>query len=258
MKFPVDRPYQGATLTLTSDQKEMLIENLRGEMVHAQLIHELISNSDALEKEVLQSYLLLRESGLTQFSRVTGVELETASQRTERFAMLRDANLRVRALEKMLGETGNVEQTQAQLCGLADKLRSWWRQLGMGHTSEVSFTASGGVIAKFSGMLFGPRKWRCLSTGKVLTGKEAKLAWLAYLRDRGFQLSEGDDSERLLDNDHNRELLQNWFDATFPSSRMLDVQSTYSGNRKAHISEMTLFIERLADVHGLQVDELSD
>jgi hypothetical protein len=44
----------------------------------------------------------------------------------------------------------SAQQIQAGVRDLAERIREWWRKNGLGHTSELSLTEGGHVLAKFS------------------------------------------------------------------------------------------------------------
>lgn len=243
--------YQGETLNLSSENLQLLVDQLRRDIEHGALIRELLTKPHPLQKDVIQNFLLLKEAFLADFGRITGIELETQEQRNERYGALKAANIRIRELERQIGNAADSEQTRAHLRLMGDKVRAWWRQYGLGGVVDITFTEGGCVILKLGCTTFSLREWVHPVTGEKYTGKDARLPWMSYLAEQGLSILEGDNTHFAPDTDQNRRSILAIIKKAMPSSSMQKIEASFERDGTARMDDLTLYVREFSDISNL-------
>lgn len=247
-------PYEGQAKSLTADEQAQLLQSLKADIQHAHTLCELVTSSGDLHLGLPYLALSLKESELANQCATLGIELDTATQRNERYAALRKANERIRELELQLGAKANVEHTVAQLKQADKLLRDWWGAAGLGHVSEITFYASGGVYLKLSCFLSSSRRLYRSDSATPVTDKAKYEDWLTYLKSKGFDLivPDGEHFPSLLDTEDNRDLLYALIVRALPSAQLIKTENHFDGTPgSGTLNGVEVFVPSLADVLAL-------
>jgi hypothetical protein len=240
-------------LDLSKDDQSVLQRELREQIFGFGHLVNLLVENKPVAKNLAHSILYMAESRVAQICKLTGIELDSATDREQRYARIRGLNARVRDLERELGQGGTVEQTKAHLKNASDILNKWWDDRGFGHISDIRFSPYGSLEAKFSCSLFGA--FRLTKSDTPVSDVENKKLWYQSLRERGFKLTEipQEREPSLEDCDQNRAALTNLFTSNLPSSVLLE--STNHFDRRGGVMllrDVHVMIYNLQDIFDLE------
>ncbi len=216
------------------------------------LLAEQLHTKGVLPPMLAEPVLKLAEARLVTLARFAGVSIDSEAEREERYAMLRTANLRVRELEARLGERAGDADTVLGLRRLGQKIRHWWRTEGLGHVTEMSFGEHGELRVTLGCHLFG--NFRLLDSSTPVSDVERKKAWLAKLREQGFELMQegfGANDWRVWDTERSRKALLALLERALPGARVLDVLTTRLPQGGVVIEDLVVQVRDLACVHAL-------
>jgi hypothetical protein len=247
--FPDRAPFNPDVLSLDADAKAVIIKNVRETISNLGIFAQMVEKNN-LVSGTGKNILYIAESAIADICKATGIEIDSAAEREDRYAKIRAANIRIRQLEQQIGAAVSTEHVQMGIQDLGKKLNSWWDLEGFGHISSINFTGYGNCEVVFSCMLFGTFK-RSLSKTPV-SDKENDKLWRDSLTERGYQLtSEDGDRDSLLDCDATRETLCNLFKERLPSCVVTGF--TNHGDRKGifTLRDVKVFIYNLSDIVGL-------
>lgn len=233
-------------LKLTQDKNAVAIRLIRDCQQAVGTIAATIKDGSAIDEELATNCLKVAEFNLADLCKALGIETFTAKERDERFAALRTANMRIRALEAQLGNAQAPEMTQAALKNMADQLNGWWDLEGFGHISDIAF---GQYCCKvdFSCNLFG--NFRMVDSDTPVTDKTRKEQWHDSLRERGFVLTEEDREVSVVDCDQSRKVLADLIKARMPSATIFKFDNV-------HKNRSTEFLLRGVEVVIHKIDEI--
>lgn len=214
-------------------------------------INEGLEGKMRLITALAKNCLAVSEFNLRDLCQVLGIETNGCAEMDERNARLREANLRIRALEAQLGAGQSPEQVQLGVKALADRLNQWWDIEGFGHISELKFGAYG-LEVKFCCMLFG--NFSLTGSKTPVSDRERKALWYAALAERGFILGvEPGERDPVVDDcDQNRRTLCELFRQRMPSAEVVGFHSNGRGGRVV-LREVDVFIRSYADILVLPV-----
>ena len=114
-----------------------------------------------------------------------GVPTETQAEVEERFALISAANLRIKELERQLGQAAQIDLLIQGVSLLEEKFRHWWKTQGFGHTSKFSID-SYGAKATLSGSLSG--SFSSMFSEAPVSDKQNKAIWIKSLAGMGYVL----------------------------------------------------------------------
>ncbi len=243
--------YAGQAKVLSPDEQAVALRELREEVSAMAYLADLVKKGEPLDLELAYNILSLKESRLSQLAKLLGIELDSAAARDARYADIRAANLKVRELEKLLGQGASAAQTQAHLSVLGDKLNYWWDVHGFGHVSKMNFTRYGALELELSCMLFGTRVLTH-STAPV-TEKQTYEQWVQSLTERGFELAtvEGERDPSVIDCDSNRALLRALVAEHLPSAQVVSTSNHYDRSGVCTLRDLHVYVHKLSDVDAL-------
>jgi len=247
--------YLGQTTVLSADQAEVLEREARSDAFGVAHLVTLAKQGEPIAKGLAYAVLSVRESRLAEFTKIFGIELDSATARADRFAALRAANIRVAQLEHQLGAAVPVDALQLALRSMEEQLRGWWRALGLGHVAEVSFGGYGARM-KLSCGLSSRRPWAGSDT--PATDRQAHAEWVAALREKGFHLVPAPVNKCavvLADCEINQQLLCSLVRSALPSAQFEGSRSVYFGTettgRAPVLRDVTFFVPELQDIAAL-------
>lgn len=142
----------GVKIILNPDQKAVALKILKDMFFAVKQLHDWISG-DELTQEMAGILLNLIEGHFSDISKQLNYESVLTKDKEERHQQIREANTRIRKLEKQLGESKPMDGLKEQLQFLASTVSNWWNKYGFHHVSEESFTEYGHYTAKFCFML---------------------------------------------------------------------------------------------------------
>ena len=245
------RMSQPNPLKLNPDQLTVTLRELRDLQLAAHHLAELLE-SETLTAEHAKTVLYLSEHRIADVGKRLGVETQSQRDIEERHADLRAANMRVRALERQLGDAAGPEAARMALAALSERLTHWWRKAGLGHVSELRFTRYGHCEVKLSCMLFGD--FRLTHSETPVSDKGRRKSWEDELREAGFVLVDtGDRDLAVKDCDSSREALWAMIQSALPSAELVDTHSHTTGHkvRVMALRDVTIFVRSLADLQAL-------
>jgi hypothetical protein len=230
-----------STISLNPDQQEVLQGQLREVMSGLQALGTAVKPGNSISKEYARDVLYLIELTSVKIGEGLGVETDGAKEIEERFAAIRAANERVRALEEQLGKSQSPTHTKAGIQRLCQLLEAWWRLEGFGHVSDLSFRENC-CKASFSCNLFG--NFSLLSSDTPVSDKTRRAQWIAELIARGFDVSnEGrDDDDVIMDTDKSRSALLRLFETRFPGCRVASIGNRYVRDGGFAIRDVCVYI----------------
>jgi hypothetical protein len=237
-------------VTLNADQIAHISKEL-SETRFALATMEADVKSGTLDRDFGNTILGLLEYRIADIAKSTGIQIQTQEQIDKRHAELRQANLRIRALEKQLGESAQVDMITKAIGVMEEKFRYWWDINGFGHTSKFEVHRNGAHIT-VSGHLFG--NYSSFSETPV-SDKQARKGWLKSLVDAGYQIEHSDEQRhneaKLIDCDKNRSLIIDMLAQQFPSSKVFEI-TNFCSKGSFHIREITLHIQDLSEIERLE------
>lgn len=243
--------YQGKTKTLTPDELACLKKELSEDLFATKCLLDFIAKGE-VDQHMAYSILSVKEARLGDLTTLTGIELDSPLARNERYAALRQANERIRALESEIGAAVTAAHVGKALKVLSERLEYWWDVEGFGHTSETQFNKHGSLEVKFCCTLFGDI--RLHDSKRPVTEKQSREEWHQSIADRGFELSReaGERDPSIVDNDNNRRLLGELFSKHFPSACITQTSNYFNVRTgKMELRDVTVFFRSLAEIEAL-------
>lgn len=162
------------------------------------------------------------EYDLAALGKLLGVDTQADERIEERHAEIRKANLRIHALEEMIGREQTPESIQPALQVLVKQINAWWDLEGFGLVSDVSF-GEYALKVEFSCQFIGCKP--IIETTEPLTHKERYKLWLALLQDRGFELVNEEGEKGIKDCPASRDTLRRLFAQRFGRHKITEFRS---------------------------------
>lgn len=236
---------QETLVVLNEDQKAVTLKRLKDLYFTAQQMHEWLSK-DKLTEEMKGTLISLSESHISVIAKETNYESDLSRERERRSNDLRNANLRIRELEKKMADMKPIDGLSEQLNALTNKIKGWWREIGFNHISEMTFTEYGGLDVKFA---FSLTRFSRIFSKKPISDKKDEVDKIQQLRDRGFVLIKEDNELQLVDNDTNKKLLISLLEERFPSISIDRIETCFGkNNQESHIQYVTAYIGELHEI----------
>lgn len=189
---------------------------------------------------------------MAEISKQINVQTETRAEVEERAAKIRAANIRIRDLERQIGELAQIDLTIQSVKLLEEKFQHWWRTQGLGHTSKFSIRGSG-AKATLSAYLYGNHSSMFSKT--PVSDKENGELWIQSLVDKGYTLTgtdgDGQGNIELVDCDKNRALIKEFIAQQLPSAEIMSTANSHTKQRGAVIRDIKIFIRDLHDIDAL-------
>lgn len=205
------------------------------------------ADGPALTRALSRDALNLTESQVAKLGEWLGVDTEAAQRIEERHGEIRAANLRIRELEKELGQSMSPVAIQPALKALCERLNSWWEREGFGLVSSIQF-GEYNVAVEFSCGFYGSRPYVPGAEGK--SHKERKALWLADLQRRGFVLNE-DDGKGVTDCAQSREALRALFAERFPGKHKIAEFVSHEGRHCSVLRSVKVRLHALPQILDL-------
>lgn len=237
-------------VTLNEDQAAVAQRLLRDIHMGAGTIIRVLADGEKLQVELARNVLSVTEYRMAELGKLLDIPTKSAEEVERRHADLRRANMRVRELESMLGQSQTPAVALMTLRGITEQVYNWWRLEGFGHVSEEAFTQYG-MKVKFSCHLFG--NFRLLDSDTPVSDEELREQWHAELRQRGFEFSESESEMKLLDNDSNRRLLCALFATRLPSSQVTNITNWHTRKDGFVMRDIEVYIRNLDEIAALPV-----
>ena len=210
-------------IKLSEDQKSVAIRSIKDICSAASFMHEQIKRND-LRPDMQEAIPNNLEHYLVDLCKAVGYDSDSDKKIKKRYEELKKANAKIHALEKQMGEQGDVDIVPKVLKHLNDKINEFWKAEGFGHISDCTFNQYGMCRIKFSGMLF-PHRGIVIHTDTPESDKVTSEKWIQNLIDRGFQLIKETEKSRhlefVIDNDSNRNLIISTITKRFPSAKVI-------------------------------------
>lgn len=242
---------QEQLLELTTDQKAVFLKTTKDMFFAVRQLHEWVEK-DSLSKEMSGIIPSLIEGHFSDIAKQLGYESVLAKEKEERHLQIRNANQRIRELEKQLGEGKPIDGLKEQLKHLADIVSNWWNEYGFHHVSDEEFTEYGQYKARFCFML----DHISMFSDTPVTDKKNNKDRLKQLSDEGWDIvyEKNGRSPELLDNDNNRKRLIELIEGRFPSAKVVRTRNHYSyKNGEYKFRDVEVYIYDLRDIVEGQV-----
>jgi hypothetical protein len=201
-------------ITLSPDASVVALREIQKIQEAVGTLAGVLQRKGTLDTELTMSCLKVAEFQLADLCRTLGIETEGSREMEARYADIRAANARVRALEQRLGDVQSPQATEAAIQNLTDRLGDWWRKEGFGLVSDVSFSAYGCKL-NFSCSLYGD--FHIINSPTPVSDKERKQLWHESLRERGFLLIQDEREWKIWDCDASRKALVGFLKERLPS-----------------------------------------
>ena len=129
-----DDPAEQVPLDLSEDQRVAINATVKKAQQSLAILPFLLEQSTVpgLTRAQARMAMETTEFELATLGRSLGVDTEAGATIEQRFGELRQANMRIRDLEALLGQQMPAEAIQPALGNLARQLRDWWRLEGFG------------------------------------------------------------------------------------------------------------------------------
>ncbi|MBY9079536.1 hypothetical protein KIH86_03820 [Paenibacillus sp. HN-1] len=237
---------EGVKVVLNPDQKAVALKTMKDMLFAVKQLHDWISE-DGLTEEMAGILPSLIESHFVDIAKQLNYESVLTKEKEERHQQIREANTRIRELEKQLGESKPIGGLKEQLRFLASTVSDWWNKYGFHHVSEESFTEYGHYTAKFCFMLDHISMFSDTPETDKRTWRERIQELIAEGWDIIF--TDGKRSPQLVDNDNNRSRLVNLIQSRFPSAKIIRTRNWRTDDEKVFIyRDIEVYIYDLRDI----------
>ncbi|MBE0335095.1 hypothetical protein E0698_01040 [Paenibacillus sp. 23TSA30-6] len=233
-------------IVFSPDEKAVALKSTKDLFFAAKQLHDWI-NTDSLSQEMARILPSLVESHFADISKLLNYESVLTREKEERHRLIREANGRIRELERQMGESKPVDGLKEQLRHLADTVSDWWNNYGFHHVSDEVFTENGHYKARFCFML----DYISTFTDTPVTDKKNRKERLQELKEEGYDIiyEDGDRSPKLIDNDNNRQRLIGLIKGRFPSAEIVRTRN-YNSRRSGVYTfrDVEVYIYNLHDI----------
>lgn len=233
-------------VVLNPDQKAVALKTLKDLFFAAQQLHEWI-NKDSLSQEMAGILPSLIESHFADIAKQLNYGSKLTKEKEERHQQIREANTRIRELEKQLGENKPLDGLKEQLRHLATTVSDWWNTHGFYHVSDENFTEYGQYTARFCFML----DHLSMYSATPVTDKRNWRERIQQLIDEGWDIifEDGRRSPQLLDNDNNRMKLVDLIQSRFPSAKIIKTRNWQRNEETGFVfRDLEVYIYDLKDI----------
>lgn len=238
-----------AKVIFNPDQKAVALKTLKDMFFAVKQLRDWISE-DNLSQEMAGILPQLIEGHFTDISKLLNYESVLTKEKEERHQRIREANRRIRELEKQLGDNKPIDGLKEQLQLLASRVSSWWNKYGFYHVSDVVFTEYGLYKARFCFML--DHLYTFSET--PVTDKKNRKQRVQELIEEGWDIyyEEGGRSPKLVDNDNNRSRLVKLIQTRFPSAKIVRTRNWCTDNEDVFVyRDIEVYIYNLHDIVSL-------
>ncbi|MNW46374.1 hypothetical protein D3C74_236660 [compost metagenome] len=235
-----------AKVIFNPDQKAVALKTLKDMFFAAKQLHDWI-NEDKLTQEMAGILPHLIEGHFSDISKQLNYESVLTKEKEERHQRIREANGRIRELERQLGEGKPIDGLKEQLQFLASTVSNWWNEYGFHHVSDVMFTEYGLYKARFCFML--DHLYTFSETPE--TDKRNRKQRIQELIEEGWDIffEEGGRSPKLEDNDNNRSRLSKLIQSRFPSAKIVRTRNWCTDDEEVFVyRDIEVYIYDLHDI----------
>lgn len=208
-----------------------------------------LDTEDGLPKGAARDIISLSEHRFQEIGHMLNVPTESGERIEQRSRDIRRANLRVRELEEMLGNSQSPEATQMGIKVLFDQLSSWWKLEGFGHISDFAF-GEYNLKVTFSCNLFG--NFHLLNSETPVSDKERKRLWRESLRERGFVITEDGREKHVEDCQQTRDALQALFALRMPHASIWKIEN-HKTKTGYEMDSVVVYIRKIEEILTLPV-----
>ncbi|MEK5358827.1 hypothetical protein [Paenibacillus sp. FSL L8-0709] len=243
---------QEAKVIFNPDEKAVAQKTLKDLYFAAKQLHDWITE-DNLTQEMAGILPTLIEGHFTDISKQLNYESVLTKEKEERHQKIREANTRIRELEKQLGESKPVDGLKEQLRFLASTVSDWWNKYGFHHVTDENFTEYGHYTAKFCFML----DHISMLSDTPVTDKRTWRERIQQLIEEGWDITfiDGKRSPQLIDNDNNRSKLVTLIHSRFPSAKIIRTRNWRTDDEKVFtFRDIEVYIYDLHDITGKAVE----
>lgn len=167
----------------------------------------------------------------TALTELLSVPSAIARKITERSAAIREANMKIRALEKKLGGEITGEQVQCALYNACNALQAWWKGNGFAYIPSIKF---GNYTCDVELSLSIPELdlWEDAEDKGHIAPGQVMILWAESMQQRGFVLmSEDDGRDRyVVDCDASSAALDKIIRTGLPSALVKERKTVRRGN----------------------------
>ncbi|TCZ76157.1 hypothetical protein E0485_15070 [Paenibacillus albiflavus] len=237
---------QEKLIVLNDDEKAKFLKSTKDLFFAVKQIHEWVE-SDSLTEEMAGILPSLIEGHFCDISKQLNYESALTKEKEERHLQIRNANQRIRELEKQLGEAKPLDGLPEQLKHLASTVSNWWNKHGFHHVSDEEFTEYGHYKARFCFML----DHISMFSETPVTDKISKKDRLKQLAAEGYEIvyNKYGRSPELLDNDNNRSRVIKLIQSRFPSAVVFKTRNHFDRSEGYFtIRDMEVYIYDLKDI----------
>jgi hypothetical protein len=236
-------------IKLNIDSKEVCLKALKDMNGQIGFFYDLIKK-DQLTEEMRDNLSSLFEYSMSDLSKQTGYDSNSAKKVEEKHAEIRNLNLKIRELEEKLGSDDITDKVSAQIKHLTDLVEKWWDIDGFKYIREIFVRPYGTLEITFG---FSFNDFSSSYSDKPITVKEKHKSWIEEVQERGFRLINSNRDVNLIDDDHNRKLLAELIKNRFPSAKILQWENyaVYKTD-KFQLRSVNVLIKELREVKALE------
>lgn len=237
--------------TITPDKAALIAKAIQTTYVSLTEILR-ITQVDTVDPDYAKTLLSVVENNMAAISKHLAIATQTQSDIDERHAKMRSANLRIRELERQMGEACPIDFLAKSIGVLDCQFRHWWRTFGFGHVNKFSLKEFGAKIS-LSASLYGRRS--SLFSATPVSDKENQVLWLNSLVSQGYSITglANQKDKELIDCDKNRELIGNLIADRFPSARIISITNYCNQDNIAIVIDIKILIRDIREIHQLAV-----
>lgn len=239
-------------LSLSADQQAVARQKIT-HMHHAlSTIFSALNDGREIGADFATNCVKAAEFNLADLCKALGVEIFGEKEREQRYSELRAANLRIHDLETQIGSKMPPDAVQNAITNIAEHLNKWWLTDGFGYVHDIQFGPYGVCRGRFSCRLNGG--FPILESATPVSDKENRAAWIASLRERGFELVRDDSEWALADCDANRAALIQLFAKHIPSAKICRFENFNRWRASGFIlTHAEVHIDRIFEILALPI-----
>lgn len=239
-------------ISLDKDAKEVCLSAIKDISSQLSFMYDLIK-TNKLDEEMRDTLSNLFEYRMRDISKKTGYDGLSTKVVEEKHKAIREANLKIRELEKQIGSEDLTDKIQPQIKYLSELISKWWDIEGFNYIREMNFGRYG-VLEVELGFSFNDFSSRY--SDKPVTKKEQHKTWIEEVKERGFAVAhKKGDGYMLVDCESNRQLLISMIKNKFPSAKITKIENYRilgSDEMLFQIRGLTLIIKDIREIKNLE------
>jgi len=240
---------------LDADAKEFVLRQAAEICSAVSFLHKQIKDDQA-STNLVRSVIGIAEHSIADISPKLGYDSLLAIELEQRNKHIRDANIRIRELEEMLGANRPLDGLAEQVRVLNKTAEKFWRNQGFGgYIHDFNVTSHGGIHMKLG---FSICELGHLINDHPVTERKSLQQRIDSLKERGFDLlkMDTDNNYAMADNDNNRLKLLLVIKTQYPSAKVISFNNSLAEHNKDdyYIREIDIRVHDVRDFADTAAD----